>query len=94
MLRIYKHYSFDLRKLQPAASRISFSSYPGELFSDDDFYIMDSGLVVLQVCLWVEGVKSGLEVFERKKETWHENSFHPVLTCFRHMHVDDQQDIQ
>ncbi|KAL4431400.1 hypothetical protein ABPG75_006656 [Micractinium tetrahymenae] len=47
-LRIYKHYSFDLHQLQPAASRLSFSSYPGELFSDDDFFIMDSGLVLLQ----------------------------------------------
>jgi hypothetical protein len=31
-----------------AARRLSFSSYPGELFSDDDFFIADSGLVVLQ----------------------------------------------
>lgn len=28
-LRIYKHYAFDLRQLRPAASRLSFSSYPG-----------------------------------------------------------------
>ncbi|PSC74620.1 Phospholipase B-like 1 isoform A [Micractinium conductrix] len=47
-LRIYKHYSFNLTQLQPAAQRISFSSYPGELFSDDDFIITSSGLVVLQ----------------------------------------------
>lgn len=47
-LRIYKHYAFDLRQLRPAASRLSFSSYPGELFSDDDFFLMDSGLVLLQ----------------------------------------------
>jgi hypothetical protein len=31
MLRIYKHYSFDLRQLRPAANRLSFSSYPGAL---------------------------------------------------------------
>lgn len=48
MLRIYKHYNFALKELRPATQRMSFSSYPGEVFSDDDFYLMDSGLVVLQ----------------------------------------------
>ena len=52
MLRIYKHYSFQLQTLRPAAARMSFSSYPGELFSDDDFYILSSGLVILQVNCW------------------------------------------
>lgn len=36
----------------PAANRVSFSSYPGELFSDDDFYILDSKLVIVQVRPW------------------------------------------
>jgi len=48
MLRIYKHYSFNLTELQPAAQRVSFSSYPGEVFSDDDFFILSSKMVVLQ----------------------------------------------
>jgi hypothetical protein len=48
MLRIYKHYSFNLTELQPEAQRISFSSYPGEVFSDDDFFILSSKMVVLQ----------------------------------------------
>ena len=29
--------------------KLSFSSYPGELFSDDDLYITDTGLVVRQM---------------------------------------------
>ena len=48
MLRIYKHYMFNLTQLKPAAQHMSFSSYPGEVFSDDDFYIMSSKIVVLQ----------------------------------------------
>lgn len=50
MLRVYKHYRFDLRELRPAANPLSmsFSSYPGEVFSDDDFFVLSSGLVVLQ----------------------------------------------
>lgn len=48
MLRIYKHYTFDLRTLNPPAQRLSFSSYPGEVFSDDDFFILSSQMVVLQ----------------------------------------------
>ncbi len=39
MIKIFKHYSFQLH-LPVAAQRMSFSSYPGELFSDDDLYAL------------------------------------------------------
>eukprot|EP00879_Flechtneria_rotunda_P007490 GHRR01007858.1.p1 GENE.GHRR01007858.1~~GHRR01007858.1.p1 ORF type:complete len:452 (+),score=148.73 GHRR01007858.1:378-1733(+) len=50
MTRIYKHYQFSLQQVTGgvAAQSLSFSSYPGEVFSDDDFYIMSSKLVVLE----------------------------------------------
>jgi len=48
MNRIYKHYYFDVKTNGTVAKKISFSSYPGCLVSIDDFYMMDSGLVMLQ----------------------------------------------
>lgn len=47
MNRMYKHYAFKLHDA-PATEVMSFSSYPGILSSWDDFYMMDSGLVMLQ----------------------------------------------
>ncbi|KAK9795552.1 hypothetical protein WJX73_006243 [Symbiochloris irregularis] len=47
MVKLYKHYHFALHLPGVAAQRMSFSSYPGELFSDDDLYMMDSNLTVL-----------------------------------------------
>jgi hypothetical protein len=48
MLRIFKHYNLQLADSAVAARKISFSSYPGFLVSVDDFYVMDSGLVMLE----------------------------------------------
>lgn len=45
MNRIYKHYNFDT---SVSPRKMSFASYPGALASQDDFYMMDSGLVVCQ----------------------------------------------
>jgi len=45
MNRIYKHYNFPTSSFP---HKVSFSSYPGSLVSQDDFYIMSSGLVMLQ----------------------------------------------
>lgn len=48
MLRIYKHWDFNIKDRDTSCSRLSFSSYPGFLESLDDFYILSSGLVLLQ----------------------------------------------
>jgi len=48
MNRIYKNYFFDLKSTFIAAKKISFSSYPGAIVSIDDFYIMSSGLTMLE----------------------------------------------
>ncbi|XP_006866133.1 PREDICTED: phospholipase B-like 1 [Chrysochloris asiatica] len=48
MLRIYKHWNFNIKDKDTSSSRLSFSSYPGFLESLDDFYILSSGLILLQ----------------------------------------------
>jgi len=48
MNRIFKHYNFNLHGEFVAAKKISFASYPGFLESLDDFYMMDSGLAMVQ----------------------------------------------
>jgi hypothetical protein len=45
--RIFKHYHFQFHA-PSGANRVSFSSYPGYLSSLDDFYMMDSGLGMIQ----------------------------------------------
>jgi len=48
MNRIFKFYYMDLQADFLSARKMTFSSYPGMLSSLDDFYIMDSGLTMIQ----------------------------------------------
>jgi hypothetical protein len=49
MARIYKHYNFAFSsQAETVAQSVSFSSYGGMLSSLDDYYILSSGLVMLQ----------------------------------------------
>jgi len=46
--RIFKHYHFNFSNPTTASRRVSFSGYPGILASQDDFYLMSSGLGMIQ----------------------------------------------
>jgi hypothetical protein len=48
MLRVFKHYSFNLKEPTTGSRIMSFSSYPGALTSIDDYYILGSGLIVME----------------------------------------------
>ncbi|XP_077094756.1 putative phospholipase B-like 2 [Siphateles boraxobius] len=56
MLRIMKRYSFAYRtsptgKMTIPGNTQVFSSYPGSIFSGDDFYLLSSGLVTLETTI-------------------------------------------
>uniref|UniRef100_A0A8C6FRD0 Phospholipase B-like n=1 Tax=Moschus moschiferus TaxID=68415 RepID=A0A8C6FRD0_MOSMO len=56
MLRIMKKYWFQFREGPQAdypapGNKVIFSSYPGTIFSCDDFYILGSGLVTLETTI-------------------------------------------
>jgi len=57
MLRINKRYDFGFRQTADSASpsipgrTISFSSYPGSIFSGDDFYISSAGLAIMETTI-------------------------------------------
>merc|ERR1719440_936519 len=51
MTRIYKYYNFPFDGAATMASKISFSGYPGVISSTDDFYVMSSGLLVMDTSI-------------------------------------------
>jgi hypothetical protein len=51
MTRIFKYYNFPLPGAYTQTKVMGFSSYPGCISSTDDFYMLDSGLVVLDTSL-------------------------------------------
>ena len=48
MLRIFKEYRFVTKNGYEKSKTTAFSSYPGFLVSTDDFYLLDSNLVVME----------------------------------------------
>jgi len=51
MLRVYKHYDFEFQHPSIRMKSMAFSGYPGFISSSDDFYALDTGLVILETTL-------------------------------------------
>jgi len=51
MTRIFKYYTFHIAGAETMSSRIGFSSYPGTISSIDNFYVLSSGLQVMDVSI-------------------------------------------
>lgn len=51
MMRMFKHYDFAFTHPSIKNRRTSHSSYPGFVTSSDDFYILDSGLLVTETTI-------------------------------------------
>jgi hypothetical protein len=72
MLRIFKTYNFPTRDARVGSETMSFSSRPGDLTSKDDFYVLSSGLMVME---------SSMENFNN--DNWQELSPQTVPTWLR-----------
>lgn len=48
MTRVMKHFTFNLKHSSVASKTVSFSSYPGFVFSFDDFYETSHGLTIFE----------------------------------------------
>lgn len=51
LYRSYKHYKFAFRGKGIKSQSSSFSSYPGFVSSTDDYYLLDSGLAIIETTL-------------------------------------------
>merc|ERR1719440_482048 len=51
MTRVFKYYDFPFDGAATMATKIAFSSYPGLISSTDDYYVMSSGLGVMDTSI-------------------------------------------
>ena len=70
MNRIFKHYIFSF-SAKFASQHMMFSSYPGYLESWDDYYIMDSGLAMLQTTNGIPNTSLYEYVTPQSLYSWH-----------------------
>jgi hypothetical protein len=70
MLRIFKTYNFPSRDSRVGSETITFSSRPGDLISKDDFYVLSSGLYVMESSLGNENKDNLKELKPQTVPTW------------------------
>ena len=69
MNRVYKHYKIKTSSPIPM-QHLTMSSYPGALSSIDDFYIMDSGLAVIETTNGIFNVELYSKLMPQTLFTW------------------------
>eukprot|EP00775_Hariotina_reticulata_P010288 gene10288-10447_t len=70
MSRIFKHYNFQLNGQQWKSRLTSMSSYPGMISSMDDFYVLDSHLIVTETSNSVLDAKLWSQVVPQAALSW------------------------
>lgn len=70
LLRIFKSYHFPTRNPRVGTERITFSSRPGDIISKDDFYVLSSGLKVLETSFANYNKDNYLELKPRTVPSW------------------------
>eukprot|EP00747_Dinoflagellata_sp_TGD_P131109 gnl/TRDRNA2_/TRDRNA2_174929_c0_seq8.p1 gnl/TRDRNA2_/TRDRNA2_174929_c0~~gnl/TRDRNA2_/TRDRNA2_174929_c0_seq8.p1 ORF type:complete len:686 (+),score=115.78 gnl/TRDRNA2_/TRDRNA2_174929_c0_seq8:111-2168(+) len=82
MTRIFKYYEFQLPGAYTFAKIIGMSSYPGCVSSTDNFYIMDSGLTVMDTSLEILNPKL-FDLIPEFPNNPHIPTFMHVMSCNR-----------
>lgn len=70
MLRIFKTYNFPTRDPRVGSETITFSSRPGDLVSKDDFYVLSSGLIVMESSLGNNNPDNWKDLSTQTVPTW------------------------
>lgn len=70
MLRIFKTYNFPTRDVRVGSETLTLSSRPGDLISKDDFYILSSGLTVIESSLENMNDNNWKELSPQTVPTW------------------------
>jgi len=70
MLRIYKTYKIAFHEPSTKANGVSFSSFPGNLPSGDDFYVTNTNLVVMETTNGVMNASLFRNVTEQTVPFW------------------------
>jgi hypothetical protein len=79
MTRIFKYYHFDLAGANTKAKLVGFSSYPGCISSTDSFYMLNSGLVVMDTSLEILNAN----VYDRVSKNNHVPDFMHIMAANR-----------
>ena len=70
MIRIFKEYRFVSNKRKEKSKTIAFSSYPGSLSSIDDFYDLESKLLVMETTNYIFNLNIYKDVSTNSLLTW------------------------